>query len=141
MLKKRIPCTDRMRFVPKQFSWVDHALVRKKYICGLSCESLALYLFLLTVGDAEGVSYYSDKAVNRYLTLDCTALGRVRLELCQSGLIAYSSPFYQVLSLNSSSGVLPAAPCEKFRSRPQRGVNSDAVHISQILDNYMGGAQ
>jgi len=142
MLNKRIPCTDRMRIVPKQFSWIDHALVRKKYICGLSCESLSLYLFLLTVGDAEGVSYYSDKAIICYLELDYVALKRVRLELCQSGLIAYSSPFYQVLSLNNISGDLTPAPCEEKRSSSQRSsVNSDAIPISQILDKYIGGTQ
>jgi len=60
MIRKKIVCPDRIRFVPRQFSWIDHSLVRKKYICGLSYESLALYLFLLTVSGAEGVSYYSD---------------------------------------------------------------------------------
>lgn len=142
MLNKRIPCTDRIRIVPKQFSWIDHALVRKKYICGLSCESLALYLFLLTVGDAEGVSYYSDKAIICYLKLDSVAIEKVRLELCQSGLIAFSNPFYQVLSLNNVSGGLEPASCEEKRSSPQRSsVNSDAVPISEILDKYIGGTQ
>ncbi|MEA3378452.1 MAG: hypothetical protein U9Q69_02315 [Nanoarchaeota archaeon] len=116
--------------------------MRKKYICGLSCESLALYLFLLTVGDAEGVSYYSDKAIICYLELDCIALDKVRLELCESGLIAYISPFYQVLSLNNISGGLAPAPCEKKHSSPHRSnVNSDAVPLRQILDKYIGGTQ
>ena len=43
MIEKRVICPDRMRIVPRQFSWIDHALVRKKYICGLSHASLALY--------------------------------------------------------------------------------------------------
>jgi len=141
MLEKRIICSDRMRFVPKRFSWIDHALVRKKHICGLSYESLALYLFLLTVADAEGVSYYSDASIDRYLKLDSVKLDIARHELCHAGLIAYSKPFYQVLSLQSRSHALPAAPCEKPHPRSRRTANADAVHIGQVLDNYLGGVQ
>jgi hypothetical protein len=128
--------------VPRQFSWIDHALVRKKYICGLSHTSLALYLFLVTVSDAEGLSYYSDSSINRYLGLACNALRLARRELCSTGLIAYSSPFYQVLSLQSSSGVLTPAPCEKFLpDNRMRRANSDAVHIGKILADCIGGIQ
>lgn len=142
MIEKRVICPDRIRIVPKQFSWIDHALVRKKYICGLSHESRALYLFLVTVSDADGLSYYSDSSINRYLRLDGKALTMVRRELCKTGLIAYRSPFYQVLSLHSSSGVLPAAPCEKFLPDKQvRRANSEAVHIGEILADCMGGGQ
>jgi hypothetical protein len=42
MVVKRILCPDRLRRVPKQFSWVDLCLVRDKHICGLSHTSLAL---------------------------------------------------------------------------------------------------
>ena len=142
MIEKRVICPDRMRIVPRQFSWIDHALVRKKYICGLSHASLALYLFLVTVSDAEGLSYYSDSSINRYLRLDGKSLILARRELCKTGLIAYSNPFYQVLSLHSSSGVLPAAPCEKFLPDKQmRRANSDAVHIGEILADCLGGVQ
>ena len=75
MIVKRLLCPERVRRVPEQFSWVDHRLVREGHIkrCGL--EALALYLLLVTVGDADGVSYYSDTAVARLLSLD----GRVCL--------------------------------------------------------------
>lgn len=142
MIEKRVICPDRIRFVPKQFSWVDHALVRKKYICGLRHESLALYLFLLTVSDAEGLSYYSDSSINRYVNLDSGTLTLARRELCKTGLVAYSSPFYQVLSLQNTSGVLPPAPCEKYL--PDINLcrtTSDAIRIGDILANCMGGVQ
>lgn len=64
MVAKRILCSERLRRLPGQFSWIDHRLVRKKHICGISHSALALYLFLLTVSDAEGLSYYSDDTVN-----------------------------------------------------------------------------
>ena len=49
-----------IRRVPEQFSWVDHRLVRERYIDGLSNSAAALYLFLVTVSDARGMSYYGD---------------------------------------------------------------------------------
>jgi hypothetical protein len=56
MVAKRILCSERLRRIPRQFSWLDHRLVRDKYLCGISHSSLALYLFLVTVSDADGLS-------------------------------------------------------------------------------------
>ena len=57
---KRVLCPERLRRVPPQFSWIDHRLVRDRHIAGRSAEALALYLFLVTVADGQGLSYYSD---------------------------------------------------------------------------------
>lgn len=137
MIEKRIICPQRLRRVPQQFSWVDHRLVRNKHICGLSYEALALYLFLVTVADAEGLSYYSDGAINRYLRLGSVELSNARAQLCQAGLIAYSSPFYQVLSLGNASPGLPPAPCEDdIPDTAQRG--GDVVSVGTLLRQLSG---
>lgn len=137
MVVKRILCPDRLRRVPRQFSWVDHRLVRDKHIRGLSHQALALYLFLVVVSDAEGLSYYSDEALQRYLNLNKVMTGEARRELCDAGLIAYSRPLYQVLSLESSSAPLPSAPCECPRPRS----SSDVVSIGEVLRQAMGGGR
>ena len=98
---KRVICPTRLRRVPPQFNWVDHRLVRDKYISRCSVQALALYLFLVTVADAEGLSYYSDGSITRLLPLDGTALSRARQELIAAKLIAYQKPLYQVLSLDT----------------------------------------
>lgn len=98
MMTKRIPCSERLRRIPSQFSWGDHRLVRDKHICGITHPSLALYLFLITVSDADGLSYYSDTAIHKYLKLDGCMISQARGELCAAGLTAYCQPFYQVLS-------------------------------------------
>jgi len=98
---KRVICPARLRKIPAQFNWIDHRLVRDKYICGRSAQALALYLFLLTVADAQGLSYYSDTALSRLLPLDELALSHARLELIAVKLIAYQKPLYQVLALVS----------------------------------------
>lgn len=54
MTPKTPVCPDRIRSIPEQFSWVDHRLVRDRYIDRLTHKAAALYLFLATVADAKG---------------------------------------------------------------------------------------
>ena len=97
---KRVLCRERLRRVPEQFSWIDQRLVRDRHISRCSAQALALYLFLLTVADAQGLSYYSDPSLAQLLSLDPSALVRARQELIGASLIAYQRPLYQVLSLD-----------------------------------------
>jgi len=108
---KRLLCPQRLRRIPRQFSWIDQSLVREHYIERLSCEALALYLLLVTVADAQGLSYYSDRTVCRLLSLSSQVLEQARSALSRVGLIAYQAPLYQVLSLDS----LAAAACPSAR--------------------------
>lgn len=99
MKTKTLPCPERLRHVPRQFSWIDQRLVRNRHIQGPTPRALALYLFLCTVADAEGLSYYSDASTGALLACSGSELRAARAELVAAGLIAYQSPFYQVLSL------------------------------------------
>jgi len=87
----------RLRKLPAHYSWVDHRFVHENYLKKLSCEGAALYLFLLCVGDREGLSYYSDKAIRQRSGV--SDIKSSREELITRDLIAYNAPFYQVLSL------------------------------------------
>jgi len=107
---KRVLCRRRLRQVPPQFSWIDHRLVRDKHIQGPSADALALYLFLVTVCDGRGLSYYAGKTICQLLPLDAAALAGARAELIAAGLIAYQSPLYQVLALGASARAEPRAP-------------------------------
>ena len=69
MVHKRLLRPERLRAVPSQFSWLDHRLVRESHLDRCSTEALALYLFLVTVADAQGLSYYGDAAVHTHLGL------------------------------------------------------------------------
>jgi len=136
MARKRILCSERVRRVPRQFSWVDHRLVRDEHISRCSHEALALYLFLITVSDAEGLSYYSDAAAGRLLNMDTSMLAAARRELSRTGLIAYRHPLYQVLSLDAPDAGLPAFSAP----RPHCG-SGEAVSIGEILRKAVGGVQ
>ncbi len=90
----------KLRKVPKQFSWVDQRLVREHYIDALSHAACALYLFLLTVADAQGLSFYSEPSLCRRLSTSETTLQQARQELIAHHLLAYRRPLYQVLALD-----------------------------------------
>ena len=117
---------QRRRRIPPQFSWVDHRLVREGYVQGHSAPALALYLFLVTVADAEGLSWYSEAALCRQLTWGTEQLQSARAELQQAELIAYLKPLYQVLDLSP----VPAP-------MPHHG--GEAVSVGDILKHILGG--
>lgn len=101
MAIKRLICPERVRKVPAQFSWVDHRLVRERPIERCDVHAAALYLFLVTVADAQGLSYYSDTSVARRLSMALGRLAQARKDLIRIGLIAYERPLYQVLALDA----------------------------------------
>ena len=101
MTIKRVLCPERVRQIPPQFSWVDHRLVRDRHIERCDPHAAALYLFLVTVADVQGLSYYSDGALVRYLSMSAARLSQARGDLVRSGLIAYQRPLYQVLAVDS----------------------------------------
>ena len=113
MVHKRLLRPERRRAVPSQFSWVDHRLVRERHLERCTSEALALYLFLVTVADAKGLSYYGDASVRERLGWSARQLKAARRGLIEADLIAYEAPLYQVLSLE------PARPVREDRG-PRR---------------------
>lgn len=116
MIHKRLLRADRLRQIPASFSWVDHRLVRDNYLGRCGHSAWTLYLFLLTVADAQGLSYYSDNSIGRHLHMAPTELALARQELIQADLIAYHKPLYQVLSLDPRPG--RSSPPEKRLGQP-----------------------
>jgi hypothetical protein len=102
MHKRPISWTQ-LRRVPRQFSWVDQRLVRERYIDRLSHEACALYLFLVTVADAQGLSYYADRTLSQRLSMSRGQLAQARHTLITQRLLAYRRPLYQVLALETRS--------------------------------------
>jgi len=56
-------------------------------------------LLLVSVSDANGLSYYSDKSICRLVQLTVERLGSARQKLITADLVAYEAPIYQVLSI------------------------------------------
>jgi len=125
MVSKVPIVAQRIRKVPKHFSWIDHRLIRDRHIENCSHAAAALYLFLVTVGDQKGLSYYSDKSIVNYLSMDQSILQQARADLIRIGLIAWQKPLYQVLSLDRPEAEKPPAP----RSRMDK-----ALSLGEILN-------
>jgi hypothetical protein len=133
MIHKSLLRPDRLRQVPPSFSWVDHRLVRHRYLEDCDCRALALYLFLVTVSDVQGLSYYSDAAIGRHLHLTPEELKAARAQLRQADLIAYQRPLYQVLAL-------PQMPLAHPEAAPRRSGQPESV--GDILRRALqGGGQ
>ncbi len=121
-MKKRVLNPQRLRKVPPQFSWIDHRLVQENYFVRCDHSSWALYLFLVSVADVDGLSYYSDASLMRRLKMDEIQLSLSRRQLIQNGLITYEKPLYQVLSLD-----------------PVQETRSGQVSVGEILRKALGG--
>jgi hypothetical protein len=108
---KQLLRPERLRQVPEQFSWVDQALVQKHFIDRCEARSAALYLFLVTVCDAQGLSYYGTATLARRLHLSDEQFAAARQQLIELELIAYRAPLYQVLALPGTvAAPVAAAP-------------------------------
>jgi hypothetical protein len=102
MMQKKILRPERLRQVPAQFSWIDQRLVREDFLRRGEPAAWALYLVLVTVADAQGLSYYSEATLSRLLKLDLLQLAQARQQLVSADLLAYHKPLYQVLALPSA---------------------------------------
>lgn len=118
-----------IRKIPEQFSWIDHRLVRDRHIDYISRDGAALYLFLITVSDARGLSYYSDQSIEKRLKMSDIELSEARNNLIQQRLIAWKRPLYQVLALDPRR--------EETESRS----SSTPTSMQDILQQIVGGAR
>ena len=125
-MDKQPICVSKLRKVPKQFSWVDQRLVREHSIDQLSHQACALYLFLVTVADAQGLSYYADPSLCQRLSLTGPELHQARQALITQGLVAYQRPLSQVLALD-------AAPQEASARASTGVVDDEPVDIRAVF--------
>ena len=129
MTQKRLLRPDRQRQIPPHFSWLDHRLIRQHRLRDCAHGAWALYLFLVSVGDAQGLSYYSDASLARALKLDIPGLSMARRQLIDADLVAYQKPLYQVLDLGQAS-LAPGV----------RSTDGQTRSVADILRQALGGA-
>jgi len=108
-IDKQVLRPGRLRQVPDQFSWVDQSLVQWGLIDRMDARCCALYLFLVTVADAQGLSYYGGTTLAKRLHLTAVELDAARAGLIELDLIAYQAPLYQVLALGAPAPRTPPA--------------------------------
>jgi len=105
-------------------------LIRPSYSSTSSTADVraaALYLFLITVSDAQGLSYYGTSTLARRLHLSEEEFTAARQQLMALELIAYEAPLYQVLALPGTVAAPRPAP------RAPGTAGGDPVSLATLL--------
>jgi len=130
MTTKKLLRPDRLRHLPSQFSWIDQHLIRHRHLQGCEHSAWALYLFLTTVADAQGLSYYSDASTMRLVKLDPVQLSTARQQLIQAQVLCYQKPLYQLLAL----------PEDPKAAEPSPSPRSGQTHsVAEVLRRALDG--
>jgi hypothetical protein len=88
----------------ESYSIIDHQILHGGYLYRLSHEAMALYLFLVTVGDHDGRSFYADINIMAILRFDDRQLDAARRELLRECLIDYRKPYWRVNNIQREKG-------------------------------------
>jgi hypothetical protein len=127
MIEKRVLVPTRLRRPPATgWSWVDRRFLRE-HGDYLSREAMLLYLFLATVADRHGLSFYSDHALTSRLRLTQPVLEQAWQELLQRDLLALQLPLVQVLTLPT--------PGVQRRAEPGQGL----IVLGELLRQATAG--
>lgn len=135
---KQLLRPERLRQVPAQFSWIDQALVQRHLIDRCDARAAALYLFLVTVADAQGLSYYGSSSLTQRLHLSDEELSAARQQLIDLELVAFSAPLYQVLAISGTtaaprSASTPPTTTTTTTSAPAARDTGGPVSLAQLL--------
>lgn len=98
-MKKRVLNRSRIRTVQGGFAFIPHRFLNDGFMKRLDPGELLLYIFLIMVSDAYGLSYYGNSAICRLLKMNHSELEHCRQILIDEDLIAFEAPLYQVLEL------------------------------------------
>ena len=118
----------RIRRPPRTgFGWIDRRFVNRGFSASLSAEAKLLYFFLSAVADANGLSYFGDRAIADRLAITPDEVERARRELILRGLVLFHAPLYQLLPL-------PATPPCAPRPAPRGG---PVTHVASVVDEVL----
>ena len=117
----------------KSYSIVDHRLLHGGYFQKLSHEALALYLFLIVVGDKNGRSFYADPTIEGILRLSREALDLARASLIHLRLIDYQRPYWWVNPLPQElTDERPHSKDPLLQGRPGALLSSDPKPVGDL---------
>ena len=110
MIRKKIIVPHRIRQLTGSFGFIPHRFLKDGFWTLLSSNELLLYLFLVTVSDSNGLSYYGSKKICSLLHLSYEEYIDARDRLIAWDLIAFDDILFQVLEL----------PAEPVRDLPEK---------------------
>ena len=129
-----ILCPKRVRKINGSFAFIEHRFLGDGFFSSLDHHELILYLFLVIVGDRNGISFYG---YDKICTLLRTSLDEhilARDSLIEKDLIAFDGKFFQVLSLPENVIHSSGSP---LRTREEMEKHDPAT-IHQLVMNFLG---
>ncbi len=135
MINKPILCPDRVRKIGGSFAFIEHRFLRDGFWASLDQHELLLYLFLVMVGDRNGISFYSYDKICTFLRAPVDEFVLARNSLIERDLIAFDGKFFQVLSLPPNLVNFSPSP---LRSQ-QEMEKHDPATVHQLIVNSLGG--
>jgi len=90
---------QRVRRINGSFAFIEHRFLRDGFWSSLDHQELLLYLFLVMVGDRNGISFYCYDRICTLLGISIDDYILARNSLIKKDLIAFDGKFFQVLSL------------------------------------------
>lgn len=99
MVRKRILNPDRVRGIKGGFSFIPHRFVADGFLTSLNASELLLYLFLVTVSDRYGLSFYNGDSICSLLQMSADDYQKARQSLIDKDLLLFDGTIFQVLEL------------------------------------------
>ena len=134
MIEKTILCPDRVRKIGGSFAFIEHRFLRDGFFASLDHHELLLYLFLVIVGDRNGMSFYSYDKICSLLMFSVDEHVLARDSLIEKDLIAFDGKFFQVLSLPKKTHRPSCLPLKT----PEEMEKHDPATIHQLIINSLG---
>lgn len=131
---------QRIRRIDGGFGFIPHRFLNDGFFASLSPEELVLYFFWVLAADRFGMSFYGDASICRHTAIRRDALDELREKMAAKNLIAFSSPFVQLLALPPKPPTLiPKATPPSFSDKSVENHADRRVHpISKILKSLEG---
>ena len=135
MIQKTPLIPHRVRKINGSFAFIEHRFLRDGFWSSLDHHELVLYLFLVIVGNRNGISFY-------YYDRICTLLGisvddyiLARNALIEKDLIAFDGRVFQVLSLPEKvveTSRQPLKNPEEMKRHDPATIHQLAVHSLRV---------
>jgi len=110
MIEKTPLVSHRIRTINGSFAWISHRFLRQGFWGSLSHHELLVYLFLVIVGDRQGISYYSFDKICSLVAISPDEYIVARDGLIDKDLLSFDGHLFQVLSLPEQIMSTPRSP-------------------------------
>jgi len=135
MIERTPLIAHRVRKINGSFAFIEHRLLRDGFWASLDHHELLLYLFLVIVGDRNGMSFYTYDKICALLRVPVDEYILARNSLIEKDLIAFDGQFFQVLSLPENVVNTSCSPLKEEEEMEKH----DPATVHQLIISSLGG--